>query len=216
MNELMDRRLKKMDHKVKYNKVPRDEHEASALIVKVRNHYNKPAKKWPRYIIPVPTVAVLAFIFFQINDQPSSSSQHEISLLSQRSVNTEMKSQQVVHNDEAQQSIEQASDRDDNSSSTMIRHTYVIYNDNMYVQTDDRVEEDDLEEPIGSVEPDSPAEQQSRKSITSEEKIYSVKGSEAEDLVAIKSRRSKGIGSSSVSEQGYYLFKKEDALPMAQ
>ncbi|WP_431801760.1 hypothetical protein [Halobacillus andaensis] len=215
MNELMDRRLKKMDHKVKYSKVPMDEHEASALIVRVRNHYNKPARKWPKFIIPVPTVAVIAFMFFQINYQPTNSSQQEITLLSQRPVNTEMKSHQTIQSDEAQQTIEQASSQEENQSSTMVRHTYVIHNEEMYVQTEERVEESELEEPIGSVKPDVPAEQ-SGASIASQEKIYSVKGTDSSEFVAIKSRRSKGMGSNSVSEQAYYLFEKEESLPMAQ
>ncbi|GGF33873.1 hypothetical protein GCM10010954_36160 [Halobacillus andaensis] len=216
MNELMDRRLKKMNHKVKYNKVPMDQHDASALIVKVRNHTHQPSRKWIKYIFPVPAVAVVAFMFLQINYQPSNSSEQEISFLTQRSLNTEMKSQQFIINDEAQQNIEQASNTENSQSSTMVRHTYIIYNDNMYVQTDEQVDESALEEPIGHVKPETPAEQQRGASVTSEEKIFSVKGTDPNDLIAIKSRRNKGIGSTAVSQHGYFIFEKEEALPMAQ
>ncbi|MFG6150483.1 hypothetical protein [Halobacillus sp. B23F22_1] len=216
MNELMDRRLKKMNHNIKYNKVPMDQHDASALIVKVRNHTHPSSLRWIKYIFPVPAVAVVAFMFFQINYQPSNSSEQEISFLSQRSMNTEMKSQQFITNDEAQKNIEQASNTEDTQSSTMVRHTYIIYDDNMYVQTNEQVDESDLEKPIGHVKPETPAEQQRGASVTSEEKIYSVKGTDHHDQIAIKSRRSTGIGSTAVSQHGYFIFEKEEALPMAQ
>lgn len=216
MNELMDRRLKKMNHNVKYQKVPMDEQEVNKLVNKVTKQTSKPTKNWARAALPVPAVAVLAFVFFQLNYQPPYSSANDISLLSQRSINTEMKSQQLIENEEAQDSIEQASEQGERESSTIVRQTYIIHNDNMFVQTGKRVEKSDLKESLGSVKPENSLDQQRGNSVNSEERIYSIQGVDEQRLVAIKSRRSTGIGSSSISQQGYFIFEREDSLPIAQ
>ncbi|MCP3031842.1 hypothetical protein LF817_10850 [Halobacillus sp. A1] len=211
MNELMDRRLKKMNHNVKYQQVPMDEYEMDKLLNQATNQAPKNSKVWKKSALPMPAAAVLIFMIFQV--QPSHSSQYDTTSLSQRPVHTEMKGQQLIENDEAQHTIEQASAQSEQQTYTMVRHTYIIFNDEMFVQTGETIEKSKLVETIGTVKPETSAELQRRQSITSKENIYSVEGMDENEVIAIKSRRSTGH---ETTKKDYYIFQKQDSLPIAQ
>ncbi|MFC7322117.1 hypothetical protein [Halobacillus campisalis] len=211
MNELMDHRLKKMNHNLKYQQVPMDEFEMDKLLNQATNQPPRNSKIWRKAALPMPAAAVLIFMIFQV--QPSHSSQYDTASLSQRPVHTEMKGQQLIENDNVQDTIEQASAQSEQQTYTMVRHTYIIYNDEMFVQTDESIDRSRLVETIGTVKPEASAELQRGQSITSNEKIYSVSGMDEEEVIAIKSRRSTGHGP---TKKDYYIFQKQESLPIAQ
>ncbi|UOR10407.1 hypothetical protein [Halobacillus amylolyticus] len=220
MNDLLDRRLKKMDHNVKYQKVPMRERDIESMIHQVTHHPAKrPAKKWMKLTFPMPAVAVIAFLCFQVSNQPSESTTHKSVPLSERSLVTEHKAQQTSGSSTNVQSIQQTSSMDiaeQKQSSTMVRQTYVMFEDDMFAQTGNRVTETELSKVIGTVKTSTALEQQRNNAFFPEADIYSIKGMDASEKIAIHSRRSTGIGSSSISQQGYFIFEKKEPLPAAQ
>ncbi|WP_173917822.1 hypothetical protein [Halobacillus sp. Marseille-Q1614] len=213
MNELMDHRLKKMNHQVKYEKVPMGEHEVHKMIHQVKNQPATPRTSWAKTALPFPAMAILAVIAFQFYNQPSDTETFDVTLNSQRSADMEMKDLQT-QNIESAEKIELVSGNTKDTS-TIVRQTYIIHNDEFYVQTGRQVQPDELDKPVGTATP-KPSESQKFIPFTQHETIYAVKGEDEQHIVAIKSWQSTGIGSGNISQQGYFVFEKEEALPIAQ
>lgn len=96
--------------------------------------------------------------------------------------------------------------------STMIRETYVIHNDQQFVQTGKTVQTEQLGEVLGTIQ----VERMMNEILLQETEIYSIKGEDDEDRIAIESRRNTGIGSTSISKKGYFVFERKEPLPQAQ
>ncbi|WP_079525477.1 hypothetical protein [Halobacillus hunanensis] len=221
MNDLIDHKLKKMDHNVKYRKVPMEERDIDKMVQQVTNHQSKkPTKNWMKITLPMPAVAVIALLCFQVTSQPSQSEVHKASPLSERSLVTELKAQQSVTSTSSPgQSVQTLSGTtwtDHKQSPTMIRQTYVMFQNEMYVQTGNRVEKSELHEVIGTVKPGNASEQQPQQAFFPKTDIYSIEGMDSSEKIAIHSRRSTGIGTSSISQKGFFVFEKQQPLPAAQ
>ncbi|WP_082235620.1 hypothetical protein [Halobacillus massiliensis] len=214
MNELMDHRLKKMNHDVKYKKVPMGEHETHKIIHHVKNRpvRNYRTTHWKK-TLPLSTVAAAAVIAFQFYSYPSNTETQEATLASQRSANIELKEQQMVTAEE-QESIELLSGNKDEAS-PIVRKTYVIHKDSLYVQTERQVQPQLLDKSIGTAVPQESSNQR-QSSLPQQEKIYAVKGEEEQEAVAIKSWRYVGTGASRINQKGYFIFEREESLPLAQ
>ncbi|UOQ91712.1 hypothetical protein MUO14_14290 [Halobacillus shinanisalinarum] len=220
MNDLLDHRLKKMDHNMKYQKVPMRKPDIENMVHQVTHQPTKrPVKKWMKFTFPMPAVAAIAFLCFQVTNQPSETAMHKAVPLSERSLVTEHKAQQPIESSTNVQSIQQTSGTEiseQKQRSTMVRQTYVMFDDHMFVQTGKRVTETELSKVIGTVKTSTAQEQQRNNAFFPEADIYSIKGADASNKIAIQSRRSTGIGSSSISQQGYFIFEKKEPLPAAQ
>ncbi|MFD2923282.1 hypothetical protein [Halobacillus naozhouensis] len=221
MNDLLDYKLKKMDHNVKYRKVPMKEQDIDEMVQQVTNHQSKkPLKNWIKLTFPMPAVAVIALLCFQVTNQPAESEVHKAAPLSERSLVTELKAQQSLASTSSQdQTVQPLSGTkwtDRKQGPTMIRQTYVMFEEEMYVQTGNRVEKSKLHQVIGTVKPGNASEQHAKQAFFPETDIYSIEGNDSSEKIAIHSRRSTGIGTSSISQQGFFIFKKQQPLPAAQ
>ena len=84
MNDLLDRRLKKIDHNVKYTKVAFDELNTKKF-VKLAIYTSQPKKRTLLLCtLPLPVLAFSAVLFFQIFDTPSSTSIQTGSMVSDK------------------------------------------------------------------------------------------------------------------------------------
>lgn len=210
-----------MDHNVKYRKVPMKERDIDEMVQRVTNHQSKKQmKNWMKITFPMPAVAVIALLCFQVTNDPSQSEVQKASPFPERSLVTELKAQQSVASTssygQSVQPLSGAKWTDRKQSPTMIRQTYVMFENEMYVQTGNRVEESELHQVIGTVKPGNASEQQPQQAFFPETDIYSIEGIDSSEKIAIHSRRSTGIGTSSISQQGFFVFKKQQPLPAAQ
>lgn len=212
MNDLLDHKLKKMDHKVKYKKVPFHEERMQKAVFQ-----GKPKtahRSWLRKTAPVPLVALIALFCFYVSDTPSRTSIYTAAMLPEKSTVTELKTYQQKAELQSGTVVEKSSLTSRQQSSTMVRETYVIHNEHHYIQTGKRVEETELGEVVGTVKGNLSSDTPT--SFFPETKIHSIKGESEKEVIAIQSRRSTGIGSTFISKQGYFVFEKKHRLPSAQ
>ncbi|UOQ44435.1 hypothetical protein MUN89_00085 [Halobacillus salinarum] len=221
MNDLLDRRLKKMNHDVKYNKVAFEEKDIQKIVQKAKQRPHRFRKSWMVRTLPIPAAAVLLFLCFQVMQSPSDQ-MHTASFLPEKQLADKEKMTQTfdqsnIHQLKGEQSLQGAQAGD--QTSTMVRQTYVIHEGARYVQTGQLVDSSRLDEVIGTVQ-DSTAQTAPSMNhapmLFPKAKIYSVKGKKDSEAIAIQSRHNSGVGSSSVSQQGYFLFEKEAELKKAQ
>lgn len=211
MNDLLDHKLKKLDHQIKYNYVSFDEEKMKKAVLASQKANNKRSRSWVLRTAPIPLVAVLSLICFQLAFPSSSTETHLASLSPVKSNVTEMKTSIYA---EPKMLSTKASDQTTltKGKSTMVRETYVLHNNSEFVQTGRTVDPSQLNEVIGTVKIDRLANEP----LLQETKIYSIKGENTEEFIAIQSRRNTGIGSTSISKQGYFVFEHRKPLPAAQ
>ncbi|SFK38061.1 hypothetical protein SAMN04487936_112108 [Halobacillus dabanensis] len=208
MSDLIDRKLKKVNKDVKYDEVPFDQrHMHKSILQSLRR---KPKKKaiWIKKSSPLPIAAIL--LFSGLHFSQTEPNTETAGLMTERIPAPELKTATVQP---GTSSAKQTSTHHTNTS-MMVRETYVIHEKKHFIQTGKRVTTEELGEVIGTVE-----HQPSNESLESvarflpETKIYKIKGEETKDRIAVQSWRSNGIGSTSVSRQGYFVFEKSPAMP---
>ncbi|TGB01905.1 hypothetical protein [Halobacillus salinus] len=203
MNDLLDRKLKKLDHNIKYDHVPFDKDKTKMAVLEAPKTSRKQSYSWLFKAMPVPLLAALVIVCFQFDFSPSSSETHMAAQSPIKSNVTEMKTsiyaepEMLSNNTEGKATMTK-------SQSTMVRETYVFHNDQEYIQTGRTVNQPELHEVIGTVK----IEQVANEPLLEETKIYSIKGEDTDEHIAIQSRRNTGIGSTSISKQGYFVFEK--------
>ncbi|QAS52511.1 hypothetical protein [Halobacillus litoralis] len=218
MSDIMDRKLKKMNQDVKYCQVPFDRRhmQRSVLHSLKRKRIRKVSRL--KKIAPLPIFMTLLFTGLHLFSPASPPASEQASLLPEKSTAAELKS--VTHASKASHTNGQSAVPPSNNTSMMVRETYVIHEDEQFVQTGNRIPKEQLGEVVGTIEHKPPTENQNKlESVTAflpKTKIYKIKGSEGENSIAIQSWRSTGVGSTSISKQGYFIFEKSRPMKNAQ
>ncbi|MGI8316443.1 hypothetical protein [Halobacillus mangrovi] len=209
MNDLLAHKLKKIDKKVKQDKVSFDkEHTHKAVIARMHKP-NGSNQLRVSLMISLPAIALVTFFCLQILDTHSGTPIHTASMHPEKTMAFVAKTA-AFHDG----TLDKKSFTSTEASSTMIRETYVIHNNEHFVQTGELVNPEELNEILGLVKNEDSAEElalrRNSSSFFPEAKIYSIKGRDKNEMIAIQSTRSTGIGSSSISNQGYFVFKKRN------
>ncbi|MCA0972566.1 hypothetical protein LCM20_18365 [Halobacillus litoralis] len=202
MNDLLDRKLKKLDHNIKYDQVTFNEARTKKAVLNAPKSETTPPS-WFKKAAPLPLIAVAIILCFQLLQAPPSTDTHMASLSPEKNVTSDMKT--PVFSEAKFLSGEgiQSTSTQPVKRSTMVRETYVLHNNHEFVQTGQTVQESQLKDVVGTAE----IEPLSHDSYTHETKIYSIEGENPEKVIAIQSRRNTGIGSTSISKQGYFVFE---------
>lgn len=211
MSDLIDRKLKKINKEVKYDEVPFDQRHMHKSIIQSLRRKPKKQSTWIKRSSPVSLTIILLITGLYFS--PTEPNIETAGLMTERSPAPELK---TATSEPGTSLVKQASPHHTNTS-MMVRETYVIHEKKQYVQTGKRVTTEELGEVIGIVEHQASVENnQSLESMARflpETKIHKIKGEETKDKIAIQSWRSTGIGSTSVSKQGYFVFEKSSAMP---
>ncbi|MBA2176715.1 hypothetical protein H0266_17640 [Halobacillus locisalis] len=211
MNDLLDRKLKKLDRQLKYDEVPFDEEHMKKAVLRAPKARPSTTPSWIRRTAPLPLIAALTFFCIQFVTNPADHAIYTANMLPSKSSVTELKTQtnaNLLSFDQKKADITSPSPK----QSTMIRETYVIHNDHQFVQTGKTVQTEELGEVLGTIQ----IKRMMDETLRQETEIYSIKGEDDEDRIAIESRRNTGIGSTSISKQGYFVFERKEPLPQAQ
>ncbi|KHE70066.1 hypothetical protein [Halobacillus sp. BBL2006] len=214
MNDLLDHKLKKLDKESKHKKVPfQKEHTYRAVLLGTLKQSHR--QRWRMsLIIPLPLIALVAFFSMQFTDTHSRTPIYTASMQPEKSILAGSKTFDFHRELFVEKSLTSTE-----KSATMFTETYVIHDGKKYIQTGKRVDPESLNKVIGRVKnKDAPEKKTFSKGATffPETEIYSIKGRKESEMIAIQSTRSTGIGSSSISTPGYFVFKKKEALPTAQ
>lgn len=211
MSDLIDRKLKKMNKEIKFDEVPFDQRHMHKSILQSLRRKPKKQSTWIKKSSPIPA-AVILLIITGLHLSQAEPNTETAGLMTERIPTPELK---TATSETTPSFAKQASPHHANTSK-MVRETYVIHEDEQFIQTGKRVTSEELGEVIGTVEQKLPDENtQSLASVAHflpETKIYKIKGNEAKDRIAIQSWRSTGIGTTAVSKQGYFVFEKTPAM----
>ncbi|MYL39916.1 hypothetical protein [Halobacillus litoralis] len=201
MNDLTDRKLRKMNHRVKYDHVPFDERYMKKNVIQSM-HKGSPRPKsgsWMRKKLWVPAfVTAAAFTVTWNADHPASD---EAGRMAYKSISSHVKTYGGASGADMA-----------HTPSPIVRETYIIYEDKEFHQTSTRVSKEQLGEVVGVIGHQSPGEEAEPltrvNNFQPEAKIYTIKGEKHTDKVAVQSWRSTSIGPASLSRQGYFVFEK--------
>ncbi|WP_281659398.1 hypothetical protein [Halobacillus sp. Cin3] len=201
MNDLTDRKLKKMNHRVKYDHVPFDERYMKKNVIHTMNHGKTRHKSSFLMKKKLWVPAFVTAAAFTVTWNTNGPSTEEAGSMAYQSTPSHVKvpapaaGADIAH-----------------TSSTMVRETYIIYEDEEFHQTNTLVSKEQLGEVVGVIGHQSPGEEAEPltqvNNFQPEAKIYTIKGENQTDKVAVQSWRNTGIGSPTVSTQGYFVFEK--------
>ncbi len=220
MNDLLDRRLKKMNHNVKYKRVSFKEKDIQRMVRRTKQKSARSSKSWMKLALPIPIVTLLAAMVLLYFNTPSRTPMYTAATLEDKQVTTSLKSVPIFDKSDINQT--KAFDRGASTeaeTSTIIQETYVIHNGERYVQTGQVVKASQLDQVIGTVTENQSKVQKPANTppnLFPKAKIYSIEGKEASKYIAIQSRHNIGIGTSSVSKQGIFIFEKQKQLAKSQ
>ncbi|WP_226585307.1 hypothetical protein [Halobacillus litoralis] len=201
MSDLIDRKLKKLNQDIKYDQVPYDQRYMKrnvhqSLKSRPKKHPEFKMKSW---LLPVMTLLIL-FTAVQL-----------------ASTKTEMEEAGLLTPKESAAGFKVASAKKEAAfmnqpASKMVQETYVIHQDEQFYQTGKTVSPDQLGEVIGTITPSHLDESlKEAGEFQTETKIFTIKGVENQNKIAIRSWRNTGIGAATISTEGYYVFEKSEA-----
>lgn len=218
MSDLIDRKLKKFNQETKYDHVPFDKRYTYKSVLRSLDKKQTKKVNWMKRYPPLPLIAVLILSCLQLSQGPSHTTKHTASPLTEKNSITELKTDKSIT--EVSFASDTSGSKYSASPSKMVRETYVIHRDESFVQTDQRVESEQLDEVIGTIQHPRPVKDTYKlTNVTAfypQTKIYSIKGKDKQDKIAIQSWGNTGLGSTSTGKQGYFIFEKKPGPAIAQ